>query len=69
MRPGSQSPLNSASTVSMFPSVVCLGKLAVQLPDRNQLEVNVPVQSVWAWVETVDAAKSAMVASDLDKWT
>jgi hypothetical protein len=51
----------------MFASVVCLGKPALQLPLKNQLEENCPVQSVWARVETVDAAKTAIVASNVDK--
>jgi hypothetical protein len=50
----------------MFPSVVCRGKLASQLPLRNQLGENCPVQLVWAYVETVDVANSAIIASDLD---
>ena len=33
-------------TVSMFASIVCLGKPPIQLPLRNQFEVNCPVQSV-----------------------
>ena len=53
----------------MFASSVCLGKVESQLPLKNQLEVNVPVQLVWACVETVDAAKSATIASNLDETT
>jgi hypothetical protein len=49
----------------MFPSVVCLGKPASQLPLKNQLEEDCPVQLVWACVETVDAMKSAIAASNL----
>jgi hypothetical protein len=51
----------------MFASVVCLGKPASQLPLKNQLEENCPVQLVWACVETVDAATSAIVASNADE--
>ena len=51
----------------MFPSVVSLGEPASQLPLRNQFEENVPVQLVWACVETVDAATSAIVARNLDE--
>jgi hypothetical protein len=39
----------------------------IQLPLKNQLEVNVPVQSLWACVETVDAATSAIAASNVDE--
>jgi hypothetical protein len=38
-----------------------------QLPPKNQLEDNSPVQLDWACVETVDAAKSAIVVSNVDK--
>jgi hypothetical protein len=52
----------------MFASSVCLGKVESQLPDKNQLEVNCPVQlRVWACVETVDAAKSAIAGSNVDR--
>jgi hypothetical protein len=51
----------------MIASVVCLGKPASQLLLKNQLEENCPVQLVWARVETVDAATSAIVASNVDK--
>jgi len=51
----------------MSPSVVCLGKPPIQLPAKNQLEENCPVQSLWACAETVNAAKSAIVANSLDK--
>jgi hypothetical protein len=51
----------------MFPSVVCRGKPEIQLPDKNQLGETAPVQLDWACVETVDAAKSAIVVSKVDK--
>ena len=53
--PGSATVVEFGVTVLMFPSVVCLGKPPIQLPLKNQLEENRPVQSVWACVETVDA--------------
>ena len=67
--PGSLITVAFRATVSMFASSVCLGKRAgLQLPLKNQLEVNVPVQSrVWACDETVDAAKSANVASKVNE--
>ena len=66
--PGLATAVEFGVTASMFPSVVCLGKPASQLPDKNQSEENRPVQLVvWACVETVDAAKSAIVASNLDE--
>ena len=65
--PGSLITVAFGVTVLMFPSVVCLGKPASQLPLKNQLEENCPVQLVWACVETVDAAKSAIAASNLDE--
>ena len=43
------------------------GTPASQLRKLNQPLENAPVQLVWAWVETVDAAKSANVASKLEK--
>jgi len=65
--PGLVTSVEFGVTVSMFASVVCLGKPALQLPLKNQLEENCPVQSVWARVEIVDAAKTAIVASNVDK--
>ena len=67
MRPGSLITVEFGVTVLMFASVVCLGTPASQLPVKNQSEENCPVQLVWACVETVDAAKSAIVASNLDE--
>jgi hypothetical protein len=52
-------------TVLMFASSVCLGKPPIQLPAKNQLEENRPVQSDWACVETVEAAKSAIAISNM----
>ena len=54
-------------TVSMFALVVCLGTPAIQLRKLNQPLENAPVQLVWACVVTVDAAKSAIAASNLDE--
>ena len=55
-------------TVSMFASIVCLGKPPIQFPLRNQFEENCPVQSeVCARVGTVDAARSAIVARAVDE--
>ena len=51
----------------MFASVVCLGKPASQLPLKNQLEENCPVQLVWARVDDV-AASSAMLAVVVSKY-
>jgi hypothetical protein len=50
----------------MFTSIVRLGIPAFQLSPKNQSEKNPPVQPVvWACVETVDAATSAIAASNL----
>ena len=54
-------------TVSMFALVAAVGTPAFQLPAVNQSEETAPVQLVWARVETVDAAKTAIVASNMDK--
>ena len=51
----------------MFAPVAAFGTPAIQLPGLNQPLENAPVQLVWACVETVDAAKSAIVASNLDE--
>ena len=67
MRPGSATSVEFGVTVLMFASVVCLGKLASQLPLKNQLEENCPVQLVWACVDDV-AASSAMVAVVVSKY-
>jgi hypothetical protein len=55
-------------TVSMFTLVSAFGTPVLQLPGLNQpLEV-APVQLVtWACVETVDAVKSAIAASNLEE--
>jgi len=63
--PGSLITVAFGVTVLMFPSVVCLGKPASQLPLKNQLEETAPVQLVWACIETVEAVKSAIPASNL----
>ena len=67
MRPGSLITVAFGVTVLMFASVVCLGKPPFQLPLKNQLEENAPVQLLWACAETVDIATSAIVASNLDE--
>ena len=55
-------------TVLMLASSVCLGKLESQLPLKNHSDETRPVQlRVWAYVDTVDVAKSAIVASPLNK--
>src|SRR6476620_9796008 len=48
-------------TVLMFPSVVCWGTPPIQLPLKNQLEENCPVQLDCACVDDV-AASNATVA-------
>src|ERR1700722_49525 len=66
--PGRLITVGFGVTVLMMASSVCLGKVESQLPLKNQSGVNRPVQFlVWACVETADAAKSAMVASNLDE--
>src|SRR6478609_6229083 len=52
--PGLSITVGFGVTVLMFPSVVCLGRPAVQLPLRNHSDENRPVQLVWACVEPVD---------------
>ena len=54
-------------TVSMFALVAAVGTPATQLSALNQPLETAPVQLVWACVETVDAVKSAIVASNVDK--
>ena len=50
----------------MFASIVWLGKKPIQLEPKNQSEEEMPAQlAVWACVVAVDAAKSAIVASNL----
>jgi hypothetical protein len=51
----------------MFALVAAIGTPASQLPGLNQPLETVPVQLVWACVETVDAMKSAIIASKLDE--
>src|SRR5258708_19896208 len=51
----------------MFALVSAFGTPAFQLRELNQPLENAPVQLVWACVETVDAAKSAIAASNLDE--
>ena len=51
----------------MFALVAAVGTPASQLRGLNQPLENAPVQLVWACAETVDAAKSAIVASNLDE--
>ena len=51
----------------MFALVAAVGTPAFQLPAVNQSEETAPVQSVWAYVETVDVVKSAIVASNLEE--
>ena len=65
--PGSAITVEFGVTVLMFPSIVCLGKPPIQLPLKNQLEVNCPVHSDWARAEPVDAARSARVARPVDE--
>jgi hypothetical protein len=64
--PGLTTTTEFGVTVLMFPSVVCRGKPASQLPLRNQLEENCPTQLVWACVELADAMNSAIVAGNLE---
>jgi hypothetical protein len=54
-------------TVSMLALVAAAGTPAFQLPAVNQSEETVPVQLVWACVETVDAATSAIATSNLEE--
>src|SRR6185437_3280020 len=66
--PGLDTTVAFGVTVLIFASIVCLGMPAFQLGPKNQSEENCPVQSVdWACVGTVDAAKNAIVASNVDK--
>ena len=65
--PGSLITVEFGVTVSMFALVVCVGTPASQLRKLNQPLENCPVQLVWACAETVDAAKSAIAASNLDQ--
>jgi hypothetical protein len=51
----------------MLALVTAVGTPALQLPAVNQSEETVPIQWVWACVAIVDAAKSAIVASNVDK--
>lgn len=51
--------------VSIFALVASVGTPASQLPGANQSEELIPVQFVWACVETVDTVKSAIIASNL----
>jgi hypothetical protein len=51
----------------MFALFKPVGIPPIQLTALNQSEETTPVQSLWACVETVDAAKSAIVASNVDK--
>ena len=63
-------PLTSVEfgvTVSMFALVSAFGTPAFQLRGLNQPLEFAPVQLVWACVETVDAAKSAIAASNPDE--
>ncbi len=53
--------------MSMFALVAAVGTPASQLPGLNQPLETAPVQLVWAFVGTVDAAKSAIIASSLDE--
>ena len=53
-------------TVSMFTLLNVEGTPAVQLRELNQPLENAPVQLVWACVETVDAATSAIATSNVD---
>jgi hypothetical protein len=46
--PGLATTVEFNVTVLMFASFVWVGRRAVQLPGKNQLEENCPVQSVWA---------------------
>ena len=65
--PGIATTVEFGVTVSMFALVATVGTPAFQLPAVNQSEETAPVQSVWACVETVDATKSAIAASNLDE--
>ena len=68
-------PLESTSSVRMTRNHSAVVRGLQQFTGRkyeyepkNQFEENCPVQSVcWAYVETVDVAKSEIVASNLDK--
>jgi hypothetical protein len=51
----------------MFALVAAVGTPAFQLPAGNQSDETAPVQLVWAYVETVDAVKSAIAASNMDE--
>ena len=51
----------------MFASVVCRGKTADPVATQEPIRGDRPVQSDWARVETVDAARSAIVARPVDE--
>jgi hypothetical protein len=51
----------------MFALVAAVGTPAFQLRGLNQPLENAPVQLVWARVETVDVATSAIAASNVDE--
>ena len=55
------------ATLSMFALIAAVGTPAFQLPAANQSEDTAPVQLVWACVETVDTATSAIAASNLEE--
>ena len=63
--PGVSTTVGCSDSVSMLALVPAVGTPAVQLPGINQSEEVAPVQSVWACAETIDAAKSTLIASNL----
>ena len=56
--PGIATSVEFGVTVSTFALVATVGTPAFQLPAVNQSEETAPVQSVWAFVEIVDAMKA-----------
>src|SRR5579863_2316753 len=67
LAPGLATTVEFGVTVSMFGLVVAVGIPPSQLPDMNQLEETAPVQVFCACVGRVDAAKSAIVTSNIDE--